>query len=134
MSFGCTFSFVFLLWLGLKMEKMKIKVKKKSGIWLVEVDGAIKAGDEFTLADELENCLRKSDVPKILVDLRKVTFINSAALGIFLSTFKEIENSNGRFGLCSANADVEHLLNLTRLNSILEVYKSQEEALESIID
>lgn len=120
--------------LDFKMEQMKIKVRKKSGIWVVEVDGAIKAGDEFTLADELEDCLKESEVPKILVDLRKVTFVNSAALGIFLSTFKEIESSNGRFGLCSANSDVEHLLNLTRLNSILEVYKSQEEALESLID
>lgn len=113
---------------------MKTKIKKKNEIWIVEVDGSIKAGDEFYLADDLENCLKQSEVPKILVDLKKVTFVNSAALGIFLSTFKEVENLNGRFGLCSANSDVDNLLNLTRINSILEVYKNQEEAYESMSD
>lgn len=113
---------------------MKIKAKKKKEIWIVEVDGAIKAGDEFALAEELENCLKQSEVPKIIVDLKKVTFVNSAALGIFLNIFKEIESVNGHFGLCSPNNDVDHLLNLTRLNSILEVYKNQEEAYDSLLD
>lgn len=33
---------------------IKIKVKKKGEISIVEIDGAIKSGMEFDLADELE--------------------------------------------------------------------------------
>ena len=111
---------------------MKIKTKKKNEIWLVEIDGPVKSGMEFDLADELEACLHQSEVPKIIIDMKKVPFINSAALGIFLNIYREIEKKNGRFGLCSISADVDNLLEITKLGSILETYRNQDEALDSI--
>ena len=40
--------------------------QEKGEIWIVEIDGAIKAGMEFDLADRLENCMHKSEVQKSL--------------------------------------------------------------------
>ena len=113
---------------------MKTKNKKKNDVCIVEIDGPIKSGMEFTLADELEGYLHQMDVPKIVVDLKKVPFINSAALGIFLNIFREIEKKNGRFGICSLSSDVENLLEITKLGSVLEVFKNQEDALDSFKD
>jgi len=113
---------------------MKVKVKKKGDVHIVEIDGAIKSGMEFDLADELESCMHESKVPKIIVDMKKVPFINSAALGILLNIYKEIERRNGRFGLCAISADVDHLLEITKLGSVFEVYKNQDDALDSIQD
>lgn len=113
---------------------MKIKTKKKGEVFIVEIDGPIKSGMEFDLADELETCLHQSEVPKIVVDMKKVPFINSAALGIFLNIFKEVDKRNGRFGLCAISADVDHLLEITKLGSVLETFKSQDDALDSIED
>jgi len=113
---------------------MKTKTKKKDEIWILEIDGPIKSGMEFDLADELETCLHQSEVPKIVVDMKEVSFINSAALGIFLNIFKEVEKRNGRFALCSISPDVDNLLEITKLGSILEVYKNLDDALDSIRD
>ncbi|MDH5716169.1 MAG: STAS domain-containing protein [Spirochaetia bacterium] len=113
---------------------MKTKTKRKNDLWIFAIDGPIKSGMEFTLADELETFLHQSDVPKIIVDMKKVPFINSAALGIFLSIFREVEKKNGRFGICSLSADVENLLEITKLDSVLEVFKNQEDAVESFQD
>ena len=111
---------------------MKTKTKKEKEIWVVEIDGPIKSGMEFDLADELETCLHQSEVPKIIVDMKKVPFINSAALGIFLNIYREVEKRNGRFGLCSVSSDVDNLLEITKLGSVLEIYKNQEDAVDSI--
>lgn len=113
---------------------MKAKTKKKGDIFVVEIEGPIKAGMEFDLADELEACLYQAEIPKILVDMKKVPFINSAALGIFLNIYKEVEKRNGRFGLCCVSNDVDNLLEITKLGSVLEVFKNQDEALDSFAD
>jgi len=113
---------------------MKIKSKKTKEVWLIEVEGSIKAGMEFDLADELETCLHQSETPKIIVDMKKVPFINSAALGIFLNIFREVDKRNGRFGLCSITSDVDNLLEITKLGSILEVFKNPDDALDSFSD
>lgn len=113
---------------------MKTKTKRKDNIFTIEIDGPIKSGMEFDLADELEACMHEAEVPKIIVDMKKVPFINSAALGIFLNIFKEVEKKNGRFGLCSISNDVDNLLEITKLSSVLEIYKNQEDALDSFGD
>ena len=53
-----------------KNEKMKIKTKQKNNIWIVEIDGPIKSGMEFDLADELESILHQTEVPKIVIEMR----------------------------------------------------------------
>lgn len=113
---------------------IKLKVKKKGEVSIIEIDGAIKSGMEFDLADSLEACMHDVKVPKIIVDMKKVPFINSAALGILLNIFKEIERRNGRFGLCAISSDVDHLLEITKLGSIFDIYKNQDDALDSIED
>ena len=113
---------------------MKTKTKQTDGIWILAIDGPIKSGMEFDLADELETCMHQSEVPKIVVDMSSVPFINSAALGIFLNIYKEIEKRNGRFALASISPDVDNLLEITKLGSVLEVYRNVDDALDSIRD
>jgi len=113
---------------------MTIKTKNQNNVWMVTIDGAIKSGMEFDLADQLEKCLHQSDTPKIAIDMKDVPFINSAALGIFLNIFKEIEKRNGRFGLCSISHDVDNLLEITKLSTILDIFKNIDDALDSFND
>jgi len=113
---------------------METKTKKNGSVWVITINGPIKSGMEFDLADQLETCLHQSEVPKIVVDMKEVPFINSAALGIFLNIYKEVEKQNGRFALSSITPDVDNLLEITKLSSVLEVYKNTEDAMDSISD
>ena len=89
---------------------------------------------EFDLAEKLEFCLGGTEVPKFIIDLKKVPFINSAALGIFLNVFRESERLNGRFSLCGVNSEVDNLLDITKLDSVFEIFKNQDDALDSFQD
>ena len=113
---------------------MKIRVKDEKEIWVVEIEGPIKSGMEFDLADQLEKYLYADEVPKIILDMTKVPFVNSAALGVFLNIFREVEKLYGRFALCSVSHDVDNLLEITKLSSIFEIFKNQEDALDSFKD
>ncbi|HNI28854.1 MAG TPA: anti-sigma factor antagonist, partial [Leptospiraceae bacterium] len=56
---------------------MKIKVTTKNEVHLVKIEGPIKAGNEFELGEKIEQYIKKGVVPKFIIDLKKVPFINS---------------------------------------------------------
>ena len=110
---------------------MKVNVKPKGEVNVVKIEGAIKAGDEYTLAEKMEKYIKPNQAPKFIVDLKKVPFVNSAALGIFLSIYKHVDRLNGRIVFSGLNSDVENLMEITKLGSVFEIFRSTDEALES---
>ncbi len=113
---------------------MQLKSEKKGEVYIVHIDGPIKSGMEFDLADELEARMHEMQVPKMVIDMKKVPFINSAALGILLNVFQEIEKRNGRLGLASISTEVDNLLEITKLGTVFEIFRNVEDALDSIVD
>ena len=69
---------------------MKIKVVSKNDVHIIKIEGPIKAGNEFELGEKIEQYIEKGDVPKFIIDLKKVPFINSAGLGTFLNIYKRL--------------------------------------------
>ncbi|MDX1959308.1 MAG: STAS domain-containing protein [Leptospiraceae bacterium] len=110
---------------------MKIKVTTKNDVHIFKIEGPIKAGNEFELGEKIEEYITKGSVPKFIIDLKKVPFINSAGLGIFLNIYKHVDSLKGRMVFASLNSDIENLMEITKLASIFEIYKNTEEALDS---
>ena len=98
---------------------------------IIRIEGAVKAGDEFALVEKTENYIKPNEAPKFIVDLKKVPFLNSAALGVFLNIYKHVEQLNGRIVFSGLNSEVEKLLEITHLSSVFEVFRNVGEALES---
>ena len=113
---------------------MKMNTKIQGDVWIIEIDGPMRSGAEFDLAEELERCLTESKSPKIMIDMKKVTYVNSATLAVLLSIFREVDRINGRLLLCDISPEVENLLDVTKLGSVFEVFKNQEDAFESLED
>ncbi len=110
---------------------MKVKVITKDEVNIVRIEGPIKSGDEYDLADKMEKYIKPNMAPKFIVDLKKVPFVNSAALGVFLNIYKHVDNLKGRMVFAGLNADVENLMEITKLSSVFEIFKTVDEALES---
>ncbi len=110
---------------------MKIKITTKDEVTILKIEGAIKSGDEYDLAEKMEKYIKPNTAPKFIVDMKKVPFINSAALGLFLNIFKKIDYLKGRMVFASLNSDVENLMEITKLSSVFEIYKTIDEALQS---
>ncbi len=110
---------------------MKVKISTKGEVNIVKVEGAIKSGDEYELAEKMEKYIKPNIAPKFIVDMKKVPFINSAALGLFLNIFKHVDYLKGRMVFAALNSDVENLMEITKLTSVFEIYKTVDEAMES---
>ena len=110
---------------------MKVKIITKGEVTILRIEGAIKSGDEYDLAEKMEKYIKPNVAPKFIVDMKKVPFINSAALGLFLNIFKHVDYLKGRMVFAALNSDVENLMEITKLTSVFEIYKTVDEALES---
>ena len=110
---------------------MKIRVVTKGEVFIIRIDGAIRAGDEYGLAERIEKCIKPNQAPKLIIDLKRTPFLNSASLGIFLNIYKHVESLNGRIVFSSLNAEVEKLMEITHLASVFEIFRNTGEALES---
>ena len=113
---------------------MKIKVSTRDELTVLQIEGAIKSGDEYQLAERMEQYIKPDVAPKFIMDMKKVPFINSQALGLFLNIYKHVDYLKGRIVFSGLNSDIENLMNLTQLSTIFEIYRTVDEAVDSFDD
>lgn len=63
----------------------------------------------------------------VLIDLQKVTFMDSSGLGGLISAERIVRTANGKLFLCSINDQAKMLFELTKMNRVFEVFANQEE-------
>ncbi|MEV5355678.1 STAS domain-containing protein [Streptomyces sp. NPDC052693] len=69
------------------------------------------------------------DVPLLVLDLTRVDFCDSSALGAFVEIHRRRSDAGRRFALTGIQPEVLRILELTRLTSILPLHETVEEAL-----
>jgi anti-sigma B factor antagonist len=67
----------------------------------------------------------------IVLDLKDVTRIDSAGIGMLVSKFLTARRSGGTIKLLHLTRHSDHLINITRLATVFEVFEDEEAALRS---
>jgi anti-anti-sigma factor len=67
---------------------------------------------------------------RLLLDLGEVRFLSSNALALLVSLKKRVEAAGGRLRLCGLDPDLIALLHLTKLDKLLDVFETRQEALQ----
>ncbi|MEY3760254.1 MAG: hypothetical protein RIR39_1745 [Pseudomonadota bacterium] len=65
---------------------------------------------------------------KLVIDMEKVSFIDSSACAVLISAFKGMQLKSGRLVLVTSS-EVQSLIELTRLHTIFEISPTQVTAL-----
>ena len=68
---------------------------------------------------------------KVLIDLSRVSRIDSAGLGLLMSCYSHAVRNQGMLKLLNPSPEVVHLLRMTRIDSVLETYYDKHQALAS---
>jgi anti-sigma B factor antagonist len=68
---------------------------------------------------------------KVLIDLSRVSRIDSAGLGMLINCYSHAIRNHGMLKLLRPSAPVQNLLRLTRIDSVIEAYEDEAKALAS---
>jgi anti-sigma B factor antagonist len=69
---------------------------------------------------------------KIGINLSNITFIESSGLGALVSVYKFCDANNGTVVFFAVQPYVQQLLELTKLNRVLKIQPTEEEALQAL--
>jgi len=112
-------------------SKIKVTELKEGEIVILEPKGNFVGGEE---TDELRDTIKKyadSGNKKLIIDLGGVSYLNSTALGVLISSHANYTKREGKVKLCQINKNLENLFVITKLSLIFDSYPNQEEAIAS---
>jgi anti-sigma B factor antagonist len=102
-----------------------------NGVAVVWLDGRIVLGEETVALREKVKGLLGEGKKKLVLDLKKVAFIDSAGLGALVAAHTSAKSSGATLRLCNLGSRANELLQMTRLVTIFEVSNSEADAVSS---
>ena len=101
-----------------------------AGVQVVSVEGEL----DLQTAPELEQILRTTDLPCVIVDLTEVPFLDSTALGVLLAATRKMEKNGRRLLVAAGSPAVARTLTISGLARTLDVHDSLAEAITAALD
>ncbi|PWB71540.1 MAG: anti-sigma factor antagonist [Holophagae bacterium] len=110
---------------------MKVDVRHTDDVIIVDLDGRLVLGVGDEILRDVVNELLAEDWKKIVLNLRKVTIIDSSGIGEVVASWKLAKRFGASIKLLRPAPQIQRTLRLTQLLPLLEVFESEEEALAS---
>ena len=98
---------------------------------VLRIDGKIIGGAANELKREMDKQIEQGRGGLVL-DMEKVPLLDSSALGIIIATLQLLKTRDGKLVLLKPQHSVVNVLQVTRLNTILEVYSDEESATSAL--
>ena len=107
---------------------MEVKSLEKDGVLIFMVVGEIN----ISTSPELKKQFEKQPSKKVVVDLEKVTYIDSSGLATLVEILKRTKTQGGSLGLSGLSDKVRSLFEITKLDKLFLVHKTQDEAVSRV--
>jgi anti-sigma B factor antagonist len=110
---------------------MKANVRHIGHVSVVDFTGKITIGEGDVVLRESVQELLDGDRKNILLNLEKVSYMDSAGIGELVACYKRAKEKHGNVKLLNPSGKVYDLLSLTKLEEVFETFKDEKEALVS---
>ncbi len=105
---------------------VEIKSDLKDDIYMIKVIGEVDASSSIYLDQSINEATKKSK--KIIVDLRKLEYISSAGLGVFMSYINDLKEKQIKMVLFGLSDKVRHVFQILGLDQLLNITDTEDEA------
>ncbi len=110
---------------------MKLNRKQIGDVQVLEIEGVMDAEHSSQIKKSF-GFIQDEGMRWVVLDLTKVSFIDSTGLGILISLMRQLNEKEGILRLTGLQDEVKSIFEITRLYRVFEIYKSVEQAIEEI--
>jgi anti-sigma B factor antagonist len=110
---------------------MRANVRQTGNVSIIDLSGRITIGEGDVVMREKVNEVVDQGQNNIILNLTKVTYMDSAGIGELVACLKRVREKGGMIKLLNASGKVYDLLQLTKLEDVFESYKDEKEAIDS---
>ena len=109
---------------------MQIGTRLVDNTTVIDMTGRLDTSTSGDAYDEMVR-IAKSGVSKVVLNLDKTEYVNSAGLRVILTAAKLLKSSNGEMKICHANGVVKEVLETSGFDHIIDIYDHENDAIEA---
>lgn len=110
---------------------LKMTNREVDGVSVVALDGRIVLGEESNALREKVKGLISEGKKKVVLNMANVTFIDSAGLGTLVAAHHSAKSQGAALKLAHLGSKFQEVLQITKLLTVFDVYKTEAEAVSS---
>jgi anti-sigma B factor antagonist len=113
------------------MTMMKASLRQLGNVAVLDLSGKITIGEgDVVLRDKVHELL-DAGKNQILLNMDKVTYMDSAGIGELVACYKRAREKGGTVRLLKPTGKVYDLLQLTKLEEVFDTFREEQDALKS---
>ena len=113
---------------------MKITQREVDNAVVLDLNGKLTGGPDAETFREVFKSLIDQGKKNVVVNLEKVSWINSTGLGILISGYTSVRRGGGDLVIMHASDRIESILYVTKLNLLFKSYETEDEALKGFTE
>ncbi|EDX86106.1 hypothetical protein S7335_3809 [Synechococcus sp. PCC 7335] len=110
------------------MKHKEIKTPAGESVIVFSPEGRLDITTAWQFRLKLQEAITQ-DTPNVLVDLAKITFIDSSGLTSLVAGMRDSDNVGGSFRLCNVHTEARLVFEVTMMDTVFEIYDTEAEAL-----
>jgi anti-sigma B factor antagonist len=107
--------------------ELTVTERRIDGVPVVGVEGEIDVATAPQLGDRLR-VLESDGTATVVVDLSRVSFLDSTALGVLVASFKRLREGGGELRIVAQEPRILRVFEITDLDRVLAIYPTPEAA------
>ncbi|MGI8811609.1 MAG: STAS domain-containing protein [Pyrinomonadaceae bacterium] len=113
------------------MGDLNITTHSADGVTIISLEGAIQLGESSAKLHQNLKTLVDEGKRHLVIDLAKVTAIDSSGLGSLIAGYATLERNGGTLKLVNLSPRVTELMTITKLFTVFEIFDTEAEAVAS---
>lgn len=109
---------------------MSVKIEPKSGLTVCYIDGEVDINSSPDIKKSFDRLISKK-TPKIVINLSKVTYVDSSGLATLVELLKNMKAYSGRMRLVGLTPKIKSLFEITKLEKLFEIMINEDDAIST---
>ena len=109
---------------------LHIANREVNGMAVLALGGRIVLGDESSALRKNVNGLLAKGNKKILLNVDRVGYIDSAGLGMLVAMYRDAKSQGASLALCHLGSHFEGVMQITKLLTVFDTYKTEADAVK----
>lgn len=111
---------------------MEINSRDVDGVIIFDIDGEIDLYNAPEIKDSIKEQMDSGN-KKIIINLEKVSYIDSSGIGALISSLSNLKKIGGGLKIIHVYDSVKKVFELTKLTSFFEIYDNEDEAVSDFL-
>jgi anti-sigma B factor antagonist len=111
---------------------LQFSTEQQGGVAVMRITGDVDLYSSPQLRKEILKLVSARDA-RVLVNLDKVTYMDSSGLATLIEGLQHINRNNGRMAVTGLRDAVKEVFELTRLDTVFAIYPDPESAMEWMV-